>query len=368
MKVAQVAPLYESVPPKLYGGTERVVSFLTEELVRQGHKVTLFGSGDSQTSAELVPVTERALRLNPAVKDGLAHHILQLEMVRERMEEFDVIHYHTDYLHFPLSAATPSQRLTTLHGRLDIPDLYPLYTKFKNEPLVSISDSQRIPLREMNWAGTVYHGLPLNLYKAGPGKGGYLAFLGRISPEKRPDRAIEIAKRTGIPLKIAAKVDIADQKYYEEAIRPLMDHPLVEFVGEIGENQKGEFLGNALALLFPVDWPEPFGMVMIESMAAGTPVIAWNQGSVPEVIRNGISGHIADNMEDAIRAVENLHKFDRSLCRKEFEDRFSAKRMALDYTNLYERVAERRRTSGTWNLSLALLKSRLSRPLNFLPT
>ncbi|RMF47135.1 MAG: glycosyltransferase family 4 protein, partial [Deltaproteobacteria bacterium] len=266
MKIAQVSPLYESVPPKLYGGTERVVSWLTEELVRQGHDVTLFASGDSVTSAKLVPCASSALRL-AGCREPLAHHLVMLEEVARRLEEFDIIHYHVDYLHFPLSRRSRVPQLTTLHGRLDCPDLAPLFREYRDMPLVSISDDQRRPLPFANWFGTVYHGLPEELFQLNAGGGDYLAFLGRISPEKRPDRAIEIAKRAGWPLKIAAKVDRADQEYFEREIKPLLNHPLVEFIGEINDADKQEFLGQALALLFPIDWPEPFGLVMIEAMA-----------------------------------------------------------------------------------------------------
>ncbi len=342
MKIGQVPPLYESVPPKMYGGTERVVSYLTEELVNQGHNVTLFGTGDSITKATLSPVCEQATRLNKECVDATAYHILQMQLVMERAHEFDILHFHNDYLHFPFSAMNNYAHLTTLHGRLDMKDLVPIYKKFSNIPLVSISGNQRKPLPHVNWAGTVHHGLPENLYKAGTGDGNYLAFLGRISPEKRPDRAIEIAKRTGIKLKIAAKVDKADQVYYETVIEPLLDHPLIEFIGEIGEDQKGEFLGNALALLFPIDWPEPFGMVMIEAMACGTPVIAFNCGSVPEVIDHRETGYIVDTISEAVRAVRQLHSFDRVHCRSVFERRFSARRMAQDYVAMYEQQIDQR--------------------------
>jgi glycosyltransferase involved in cell wall biosynthesis len=338
MRIAQVPPLYESVPPKLYGGTERVVSYLTEELVAQGHQVTLFGTKDSITKAKLFPVCDRATRLNPECKDPLAWHVYQMQMVKEHAHEFDIIHFHTDYLHFPVSAENQYRDLTTLHGRLDLNDLKPLYRKFYNRPVVSISNSQRQSLPHINWLDTVYHGLPKDLYQPGKGEGGYLAFLGRISPEKRPDRAIEIAKRTGIKLKMAAKIDPADQEYYEKVVKPLLDHPLVDFTGEIGEDQKGEFLGNAMALLFPIDWPEPFGMVMIEALANGTPVIAFNHGSVPEIIDHGRTGFIVNNMEQAAKAVEKLHLLNRNTCRTIFESLFTASVMAENYVLLYERL------------------------------
>jgi glycosyltransferase involved in cell wall biosynthesis len=341
MKIAQVPPLYESVPPKLYGGTERVVSYLTEELVKQGHQVTLFGTNDSVTTANLFPICQQATRLNPNCKDPLAWHIYQLQVVSEHAHEFDIIHFHNDYLHYPLSAKNHYRHITTLHGRLDLEDLIPIYKTFYDIPVVSISDHQRKPIPYANWIDTVYHGLPKDLYKPGTGEGGYLAFLGRISPEKRPDRAIEIAKRAGIQLKIAAKVDKVDQEYFETQIKPLLDHPLIEFIGEIGDDEKGAFLGNALALLFPIDWPEPFGMVLIEAMANSTPVIAFKNGSVPEIIEHGLTGFVVDNMEDAVKSVEKLHQLSRPLCRKTFEQLFSAPVMTENYVALYERICRR---------------------------
>jgi glycosyltransferase involved in cell wall biosynthesis len=340
MKIAQVAPLFESVPPKYYGGTERVVSYLTEELIRQGHEVTLFASGDSVTEAELIAACRRALRLDKHCVDQLAHHILMLEMVQQHKDDFDVIHYHIDYLHFPLSRRTDVPHVTTMHGRLDIPDLVDLYHEFDDIPLVSISNAQREPLPWVNWQGTVYHGLPENLYSLRERPGDYLAFLGRISPEKRVDRAIEIAKRIGMPVKIAAKVDRVDREYYETVIKPLMHDPLVEYVGEIGEEQKDKFLGEAYALLFPIDWPEPFGLVMIEAMACGTPVIAYRRGSVPEVITDGVTGFACEGLEEAIAAVKKIAQIDRKRCREVFEERFSARRMAKDYVTIYERLAQ----------------------------
>ncbi|QFU15039.1 glycosyltransferase family 4 protein [Microvirga thermotolerans] len=355
MKIAQVAPLYERVPPKLYGGTERIVSYLTEELVRQGHDVTLFASGDSITQAELVPCCDLALRLNPAVKDPLPYHVMMLELVRQRAREFDVIHFHIDLLHFPLVREFADRTLTTTHGRLDLVDLAPFYRMFPDIPLVSISQDQRTPLPDANWIGTVHHGLPSDLLPFHPTtSGGYLAFLGRISPEKRPDRAIRIAAESGMPLRMAAKVDKADQAYWDEVIKPMVDaHPNVEFVGEIGEHEKGDFLGNADALLFPVDWPEPFGLVMIEAMACGTPVIAFRRGSVPEVIEQGVSGFIVDSVEEAVAAVETLHALDRTEVRRCFERRFTVERMTKDYLDLYRSLpgvrldaAHLRRASG----------------------
>jgi glycosyltransferase involved in cell wall biosynthesis len=342
MKIAQIAPLYESVPPKLYGGTERIVSFLTEELVRQGHEVTLFASGDSVTAAELVPGSPVALRLDPRVRDGLPYHVTMLEAVRRRAREFDLLHFHIDLLHCPLLRELGVPALTTLHGRLDLPDLAAFYEVFSDVPLVSISDDQRRPMPPVNWLGTVQHGMPADLLAFHPAPaGGYLAFLGRISPEKRPDRAIELAKRTGVKLKIAAKVDKADERYWTETIEPMTrDNPLVEFVGEIGDRQKAEFLGNALALVFPIDWPEPFGVVMIEAMACGTPVIAFDRGSVPEVIDDGVTGFVVDTVEQAAVAVLRAAALDRSGVRATFERRFTSERMARDYLALYRRLTD----------------------------
>jgi glycosyltransferase involved in cell wall biosynthesis len=341
MRIAQVAPLYESVPPKYYGGTERIVSYLTEELVAQGHDVTLFASGDSRTAATLAPVCPRSLRLDPGCIDQLAHHLLMLEHVLQRADEFDVIHFHIDYLHFPLSRRARHPHVTTLHGRLDLPDLVPLYEEFAEEPLVSISASQRLPLPWVNWLATVYHGLPRDLYRFHPERGSYLACLGRISPEKRIDRAIEIAKQVGIPLRIAAKVDKADQQYFDTVIEPLLHDPLVEFVGEIADDEKSAFLGNAQALLFPIDWPEPFGIVMIEAIACGTPVIAYSHGSVPEVMEQGRTGYIVEELDDAVEAVRRLPRLSRARCREVFEERFTAARMARDYVAVYERLVAR---------------------------
>jgi glycosyltransferase involved in cell wall biosynthesis len=334
VRVAQVAPLYESVPPQMYGGTERVVSYLTEELVAAGHEVTLFASGDSVTNARLVPMCDRALRLDRCI-DPLAHHIRAVEHVYRLAEEFDCVHFHIDYLHFPLSSRQAMPRLTTLHGRLDLPDLVPLYQTFTREPLVSISDAQRLPLPWVNWQATVHHGLPPDLLPFNPGPGRYLAFLGRISPEKRPDRAIELARRVGMPLMIAAKVDNADREYFETKIKPMLDTSDVEFVGEIGEREKQAFLGEATALLFPIDWPEPFGLVMIEAMACGTPVLAWRSGSVPEIIEDGKTGFMVDSMAEAETALGRIGQLDRRVCRAAFEARFSAARMAEQYALAY---------------------------------
>jgi glycosyltransferase involved in cell wall biosynthesis len=338
VRIAQVAPLMESVPPKLYGGTERVVSYLTEELVRMGHDVTLFASGDSVTGAHLVPGSPEALRLTPGSIDPLAHHVGMLEEVFSQSDAFDIVHFHIDYLHFSLSRRERLSNVTTLHGRLDIPDLQPLYRRFADMPLVSISDAQRDPLPNVNWQATVYHGLPEDQYAFRDQPGNYLAFLGRISPEKGVDRAIEIATLAGIPLKIAAKVDRADQEYFEATIKPLLNNPLVEFIGEIGYPDKQEFLGNALALLFPINWPEPFGLVMIEAMACGTPVIAHPFGSVPEVVEEGRTGFLVNSAQAAASAVAHVSEISREECRRSFEKRFSATRMANDYLAVYKRL------------------------------
>jgi glycosyltransferase involved in cell wall biosynthesis len=320
MKIAQIAPLAEAVPPKLYGGTERIVSYLTEELVA---------------------CTAKALRLDGTVRDPLPHVLIMLEEVRRRAEEFDVLHFHMDMLHFPIFRHMAARTLTTLHGRLDLRDLQPFYRKFPELPLVSVSNHQRAPMPPVNWAGTVYHGLPLDLLRFNPAPAGdYLAFLGRLSPEKRPDRAIHIARRSKMRLRIAAKVDDADRQYFERNIRPLLDDPLVEFIGEIGEEQKSEFLGNAAALLFPIDWPEPFGLVMIEAMACGTPVIAYREGSVPEVIDEGTTGFMVRSIDEAVAALDKARALDRAAIRRRFEQRFSAERMARDYVALYRRLAQ----------------------------
>lgn len=339
MRIAQIAPLAEAVPPKQYGGTERVVSYLTEELVRQGHDVTLFASGDSQTSAKLVPCCPRALRLDESVNDPVPYTLVMLDRVRDCAEQFDILHFHIDLEHFPLFQDIAPRTVTTLHGRLDAAGLNPFYARFSQFPLVSISEDQRRPMPPASWVGTVYHGLPLDLLPFTPvAKGGYLAFLGRISPEKRPDRAIEIAKRSGVPLRIAAKIDGENEKYFEEHIRPELNDPLIEFVDEIGDSAKGEFLGQARALLFPIDWPEPFGLVMIEAMACGTPVIAYPEGSVPEIIEKD-TGFLVNNMDEAAAAVSRLDDLDRKAIRARFEDRFSARRMAHDYVEIYRRLA-----------------------------
>ena len=342
MKIAQVAPLFESVPPRLYGGTERVVSYLTEELVRQGHQVTLFASGDSMTSAELVACTPHALRLDPEVRDAMPHMMVMLDKIRERADDFDILHFHIDYLHFPLFRADAGRTLTTLHGRQDLADHIPFYVRFSEMPLVSISDAQRIPLPRGNFVGTVHHGLPLDLYKPTfDSKGGYLAFLGRISPEKRPDRAIQIARKAGLPLKIAAKVDKVDEAYFREVIEPMIDGRQIEYVGEINESAKSQFLGQAAALLFPIDWPEPFGLVMIEAMACGTPVLVFRCGSVPEIIDEGVTGHIVSGVEEAVAALPALLALDRRVIRSRFEKRFSSAQMAAQYVKLYQKLLVR---------------------------
>ncbi len=351
MRIAQIAPLHERVPPRLYGGTERVVSFLTEELVRQGHDVTLFASGDSETSARLVPCCEMALRLNPSVRDHLPYHMIMLEKVRQRLDQFDILHFHIDLLHSSLVRTIANRTLTTLHGRLDLPDLAAFYKTFRELPLVSVSNDQQRYLRNVNWLGTVYHGLPRDLLAFQPLAGRYLAFLGRIAPEKRPDLAIKLATRVGMPLRIAAKVDRADQAYWDEKIRPMIEaNPDVEFIGEINEGDKAAFLGGAAALLFPVDWPEPFGLVMIEAMACGTPVIAFRRGSVPEIVEEGVSGFVVDTIDEAVTAVGRIIRLDRALVRAEFERRFTAERMAHDYLDIYRKLFSAR--SGSAQLAM----------------
>src|SRR5919198_727640 len=338
MRTAQVAPLYERVPPVYYGGTERIVSYLTEELIQQGHELTLFASGDSLTKANLIAPCERSLRLNPECNDYLAYYFLQLEQVFQRATTFDIIHFHIDYLHFPFSRRNGTPNMTTLHGRLDFPELIPLFREFIEMPVVSISNAQKKPLSWINWQGTVHHGIPLELYQLKKNRGSYLAFLGRISPEKRLDRAIEIAKRFGMTLRIAAKVDPVDRAYMESEIRHLLDHPLVEFIGEIGEEEKRDFLSNAYALLFPIDLSEPFGLVMIEAMACGTPVVAYRQGSVPEVIDDGVTGFLVESIEESVQALDKIQYFDRQRCRQVFEERFSAARMSEDYLKIYNKL------------------------------
>jgi glycosyltransferase involved in cell wall biosynthesis len=331
----------------MYGGTERVVSWLSEELVRLGHDVTLFASGDSMTTARLIPACQESLRLSPESIDHLAHHFVQMEQVLRHKDEFDLIHFHVDYLHFPLSRRERYSHITTLHGRLDIPDLVPLYDVYSEMPVVSISDSQRDPLPHLNWQGTVHHGLPIDSYNSYRKPGEYLAFLGRTSPEKGLDRAIEIAGGAGMPLKIAAKIDKADQEYFETVIQPLLGRADVEFIGEIGYPEKNEFLGKAAALLFPIAWPEPFGLVMIEAMACGTPIIAYPFGSVPEVVEHGVSGYLVADQAGAVEAAKQIDKIDRRQVRKHFEQNFTADRMALDYLKIYERMVSRKKAPLT---------------------
>jgi glycosyltransferase involved in cell wall biosynthesis len=341
MKIAQIAPLYEAVPPKLYGGTERVVAHLCDALVDQGHDVVLFSSADARTKATPAPVRDQAIRLDPApLKSDLASHLFMLDEVRRRAHEFDVLHFHVDMIHFPFFEDIAHRTLTTLHGRLDIKDLAPVYERWNTYPMVSISDDQRRSLPNANWAGTVHHGMQSEIYRFSANSNGYLAFLGRISPEKRPDRAIAIAKRLGLKLKIAAKVDAADAAYFHEKIEPLLNDPLIEFVGEIGDSQKSAFLGGAEALLFPIDWPEPFGLVMIEAMACGTPVVAWRCGSTPEVIEPGVTGFLVESDEEADRAVLAARQLDRAAVRRRFELRYSAVAMARRYVDLYERLTD----------------------------
>jgi len=341
MRIAQIAPLVESVPPKHYGGTERIVSYLTEELVRAGHDVTLFGSGHSITSARLIAPTRRSLRKNERCKDPMAREVILIDHVVEHAREFEVIHFHTGYLHFAVARHLPVPHVTTLHGRLDMLDLVRVFDRFRDVPVISISDSQREPVPRVNWQATIYHGLPNDLFRFYPDRGDYLAFLGRISPEKGADRAIEIAKRVDMPLKIAAKVDRADRRYFKRVVEPLLNDSYVEWVGEISDQQKNEFLGNAYALLFPIDWPEPFGLVMIEAMACGTPVIAYESGSVPEVLEDGITGFVVNELDEAAEAIGRIANLSRARCREVFEKRFTATRMADDYMEVYEQMVRR---------------------------
>ena len=348
MKIAQIAPLIESVPPRLYGGTERVVSYLTEALVAQGHDVTLFASADSMTDAELIPCAEKALRLNAAVKDPIPYYMIMLDRVREMEKEFDILHFHIDQFHFPLFRHMANRTITTLHGRQDLADLKYLYEAFPEMPLVSISNAQRQPIPGCNFAATIHHGLPSTLLEPtyNP-RGGYLAFLGRIAPEKGVDRAIEIARASGLPLKIAAKIDRVDREYFEEYIKPMLDQPGIEFIGEIDDIGKARFLGEASALLFPINWPEPFGLVMIEAMACGTPILAFENGSVPEVIDDGITGSIVTSIEEAPRALRKVLSLDRRKVRQRFDERFSSARMARDYVAIYEKILSKRRHPAT---------------------
>lgn len=340
MRIAQVAPLFESVPPQAYGGTERVVHYLTEELVRRGHRVTLFASGDSRTSATLHPVVDKALRLNLKDRQPGVWQTLQLAAVAAAAAggAFDIVHFHTDYLHFPLWRHLQTPQITTLHGRLDLPDLHPLFDAFRDMSVVSISDHQRHPLPTARWRATVYNGIPPDLYRFQPRAGDYLAFLGRISPEKGARTAIDIALRAGLPLKMAAKVDAVDREYFDESVRPLLAHPLIDYLGEVDDQGKNTLLGGARALLFPIAWPEPFGLVMAEAMACGTPVIAFRHGSVPEIMVDGVTGFIVAGVDEALAAVQRIGRIDRAACRRHFERRFSTERMVDDYLDLYRQL------------------------------
>ncbi len=357
MRIGQVAPLYESVPPRLYGGTERVVSYITEELVKLGHEVTLYASGDSCTTARLRSVCERALRLEGGkLLSPLAHHLNLIETVAQEADEFDVVHFHLDYLPFSQIRRLEIPAVTTLHGRLDIPDLYPLFREFSDMRLISISDAQRAPMPWAGWLATVHHGIPADLHQPSFQPGEYLAFLGRISPEKRVDRAIEIARMAGLPLRVAAKIDEVDRNYFESEISDLLANSDVEFVGEIAEKEKTEFLGNASALLFPIDWPEPFGLVLIESMACGTPVIAFRGGSVAEIVDDGVTGFVVESVEEAVEALQRIPSLDRRACHQRFLERFTSRRMCQEYLAAYEReIGEKKRAiQGKSGLTLTL--------------
>lgn len=343
MRIAQVAPLWESVPPKLYGGTERIVSYLTEALVQLGHDVTLFASGDSITAARLEPICSHALRLNTGIFNRDAPMTMLVEQALGRPGNFDVIHSHLDFVGFPVARRNPVPTVTTFHGRLDLPELTPVFREYAEMPIVSISDAQRKPVSWANWQATVYHGLPRDLYEFHPEHTGYLAYLGRIAPEKRPDHAIEIAKRVGIPLRIAAKVDPMDREYYHSEIEPLLSHPLVDYIGEITDIEKNDFLGNAIALVCPYDWPEPFGLVLIEALACGTPVLAYRRGSIPEIIEDGATGFVCDDLNEMTAAVHRIQEIDRRDCRLSFDQKFSVERMAKDYLKVYQRLIEKSR-------------------------
>ena len=343
LRIAQVAPLFKSIPPAGYGGTERVVSYLTEALVELGHQVTLFASGDSRSKARIIPVVERHLGLEACGSSaGLAAHTLQVERLADEAEYFDVVHFHTDVIHLPFAQNCAAASLSTLHGRLDLPQLEPLYRHFGEHPLVAISDSQRAQLPHANWCATVYHGLPKSMYAFQPDGQDHFLFLGRISPEKRLDRAIDIAVRSGTPLVIAASVNPADQEYFRSSIEPLLDHPLIQFIGEVGDDEKNGLLGRARALLMPIDWPEPFGLVMIEALACGTPVIAYGHGSVPEIIQHGVTGFVVQDQDQALAAAQEVGRLDRSRCRHAFEQRFTATTMALAYLSVYRELIGRR--------------------------
>jgi glycosyltransferase involved in cell wall biosynthesis len=366
MRIAQVAPLYESVPPRLYGGTERVVSYLTEELVRLGHEVTLFASGDSHTTAQLVAACPRALWQDPSCRETLPHHVRLMELVFRDASRFDIIHFHCDYLHFPFLRRSSCASVTTLHGLLHPPDVAVLFEECPEVPLVSISDAQRRPIPHANWQATIYHGLPRDLHTFREPPGRYLAFLGRMSPEKRLDRAVAIARQAGVPLKVAAKIYPEEREYFTQVIQPLLDESRswVEFVGEVGGRDKDRFLGEALALLFPIDWPEPFGLVMIEAMACGTPVIAWRNGSVPEVVEDGVTGFVVDSVEEAVRAVGRVGAVSRRGCRVAFETRYDAARMARNYLDVYRRVAH----AGRWRPSSHGYESSRTHPFEESPS
>jgi glycosyltransferase involved in cell wall biosynthesis len=338
MRIAQVAPLAESVPPRGYGGTERIVSYLTEALVAAGHDVTLYASGESKTSARLVPGWPRSLRLDRKATDSVAPHFVMLERLFSELDRYDVVHFHVDYLHFPFSARADFNHVTTMHGRLDLPELVALHRAYPRMPVISISHDQRRPLPQLTWAGTVYHGLPTSQYEPSFTPGDYLVFVGRFSQEKRVDRAIDIAIRAGLPLKIAAKRDKLDLEYIKAVVDPLLDHPMVEYLGEIGDEAKNRLIAGAAALLFPIDWPEPFGLVAIEALACGTPVIAWRNGALPELIEDGTTGFLIESIDQGVRAVRELPRIDRRTCRRVFEKRFSADRMARDYLTLYEQL------------------------------
>ncbi len=338
MRIAQIAPLAESVPPALYGGTERVVSYLTEELVQLGHEVTLFASGDSRTRAKLISTVPRALRLDRNVQDFLPYSCMQVAQVLRNADDFDILHFHIDLIHYACASEIAAQFLTTLHGRLDLPDLQPFYRAFPQFPLVSISGAQRLPIPQANWLATIHHGLPKDLLQFSPEPADHFAFLGRLSPEKGPEKAIRIAEGLGIPLKIAAKLDRKDQDFFAAEVKPLLDNPLVEWIGEIAEHEKSAFLGSACAVLFPVDWPEPFGLVLIEAMACGTPVVAFRRGSVPEIVEHGVTGFLVDSVEQAIEAGRHVRELDRALIRRRFDERYTATRMANDYLAAYETV------------------------------
>jgi glycosyltransferase involved in cell wall biosynthesis len=365
MKIAQIAPLMESVPPRLYGGSERIVSYLTDELVHHGHEVTLFASGDSVSRANVVPCVPMALRLDSNVRDIIPYYMLMLDRVRELADEFDILHFHIDQFHFPLFRPIAHRTVTTLHGRQDLHDLKPLYVGFSEMPLISISNAQRKPIPNANYLGTVYHGIPAHLLKPTyKPQGDYVAFLGRISPEKRPDRAIQIARTLGIPIKIAAKVDKVDEAYFRETIMPLLDQPGVDYIGEIDERTKSEFLGDARALLFPIDWPEPFGLSMIEAMACGTPVLAFRCGSVPEIIDPGVTGLVVDTVDEAVRMLPEVISLDRHAVRRRFDERFSATRMAKDYAQLYRSLLKK---SGLPDSAVAARDARSSRTADGYP-